>query len=450
MSSQKDDNDTKDDFALSPRIPHRPYRLVKDSPLPPTVSIVGLGCSSFSGFFDAAAGGGTTDDDTADVPATPDWFTQTQTSDISTVDSKHPRVRQWVSTIHYAICEAGITLLDTAPWYGHGLSEQIVGIALEELFQTKSETDITSTTTKSNGDNSIQRGDIIVNTKVGRYEADLHTQFDFSATATQLSLKRSLARLRLSYIDVWQLHDPEFSPTLDVLLEECIPVMVQARREGHVRALGLTGYPLAVQRQIFQVTLERFPNDDMPRVWDQALTYGHYNLHDQTLLRQPDCFADYCQAHQCVCLAAAPLSMGLLTPTASPPEWHPASIALKEACQSAARLCEQHQVNLATLALLFALAEPRIATTLVGCRDVSQIRTLQTICARLAAVNFCFEDALTSNETLVYKTLSDTTEGPFATVWKSGEYHWDGLIQVQEFWQSLDTPVPHWQESFTP
>ena len=57
-----------------------------------------------------------------------------------------------------------MTLLDTAPWYGHGTSEVVVGWALQELLR----------------DNQIQRNDLTINTKIGRYEADLTRQFDFS------------------------------------------------------------------------------------------------------------------------------------------------------------------------------------------------------------------------------------------------------------------------------
>ena len=433
--------------------------------------MVGLGCSSFSGFFLHG-------DDSAIIP---DWLTKTTTADIATIDPKHPLIRNWVATIHYAIVEAGITLLDTAPWYGHGLSEQVVGLALEELFTGKcasisatfNDTSTTTTTTTTTTP-SVSRADIILNTKVGRYDADPTHQFDFSRTATQQSLQRSLQRLRTSYIDVWQLHDAEFAPTLAVLLDECLPVMIQAQRDGHVRALGLTGYPLAVQRQLLQATLERFP--DMPRIWDQALTYGHYTLHDQTLLGQPqglpaptdttkakedttESFADYCAKHNCACLAAAPLSMGLLTPTARPPDWHPASPSLKAACTEAASLCRSHSVNLAELALLVALAQPRIPTTLVGCKDIVQIQTLQRVCQRLSSArvgtnNDSKDDngaltlfaAMTPAERTVYQQLCDAQNGPFAAVWRTGDYHWGGLVQVRDFWKTVPgTIVEEWQ-----
>eukprot|EP00977_Amphora_coffeiformis_P014800 scaffold4223_cov189-Amphora_coffeaeformis.AAC.60 len=427
-------------------IPHRPYG--DGIRLAATSAMVGLGCSSFSGFFFDKNVKNVSTTTTATRP--PEWLTNTKTTDVATVDPSHDLVRGWIATIHYAIREAGITLLDTAPWYGHGLSEQVVGLALQELFANK--------------DNTTKRSHITINTKVGRYEADPSAQFDFSRAATLASVERSLQRLQTTYIDVLQLHDPEFCPSLDILLQETIPALIECRESDKCRALGLTGYPLAVQRQIFQATLEMFPH--APQIWDQALTYGHYNLHDMTLIRQPhglertsidgtdddddeSSYFDYCRAQNCICLAAAPLSMGLLTPTASPPDWHPASAALLRACQQAAQICATHKVNLAELAMLVALSEPKLPVTILGMKDVDQVQTVQRLCRRLQVAKFDLAEALTQEERVVWKQLQDTEQGPFAQVWKTGNYHWGGVSQVCEFWQSVpgNPTIKKWQAS---
>lgn len=457
------------------RIPQRPYGSKHGNPrLADEVSIVGLGCSSFSGFFGLADNDGntTTATTTSSTSATtttaapPDWISQTTTRDVQTVNPQHPLVRQWIDTIHYAIREAGITLLDTAPWYGHGVSEQVVGIALDELFTGETK----------RGENAITRKDITLNTKVGRYEADPCQQFDFGREATLTSVQRSLQRLRTSYIDVLQLHDPEFAPTLDILLDETVPAMLTCQRQGRCRALGLTGYPLSVQRQIFQATLDKFGRN----IWDQALTYGHYTLHDTTLLRpcpgqsssspprqrhqqdnddEATSYADFLQSHDCACLAAAPLSMGLLTRTASPPAWHPALAALQATCREAAEICRRHQVghvvvvDLAELAIFFALAEPRIPVTLLGMKNVAQVQIAQRIAQRLRAADYCLEAALSDQERLAYEQIVDPQNGPFAAMWKSSsnDYRWDGIRHVREFWRALPdrNDVQDWQHAAT-
>lgn len=147
---------------------------------------------------------------------------------VDQLEPDHPRVKSWIETIEYAICDAGITVLDTAPWYGHGISEVVVGWALEKIL--------------SNPNGNVKREQLTINTKVGRYEADPGRQFDFSAATTFQSVERSIRRLRCgSYVDVLQLHDPEFAPSIDVLFEETIPAMIECRAKGRCRALGITG-----------------------------------------------------------------------------------------------------------------------------------------------------------------------------------------------------------------
>lgn len=169
--------------------------------------MVGLGCSSFSTFF---------------------WRQEESKTDNWSVDRlqrNHPRVQAWIRTVEYAVTTAGITLLDTAPWYGHGTSEVVIGWALEEL-----------------ANRGFSRERLVINTKVGRYEADPEKQFDFSAAATVHSLQRSLERMRCgNYIDVLQLHDPEFSPSLDILMKETIPAMIECQEKGWCKSLGMTG-----------------------------------------------------------------------------------------------------------------------------------------------------------------------------------------------------------------
>lgn len=199
-------------------IPQRPFGSGQvNARLPSTsVSIIGLGGSSFSTFF-------WTSQDWENI-AQDQWTVQS-------LDRSHPRVREWIRTIQYAVQEAGIMLLDTAPWYGHGTSEVVIGWAMQELRWT---------------DTAI-REKIIINTKVGRYEADPYRQFDFSAAATLRSVERSLDRLHCDgYVDVLQLHDPEFAPSLEILLNETIPSMLICQKKGWCRALGMTGKPFSI------------------------------------------------------------------------------------------------------------------------------------------------------------------------------------------------------------
>lgn len=195
------------------RIPQRPFgSLHKNDRLPQSVSIVGLGCSSFSTFF-----------------LNRDEISENNSNNeltIDRLDPNHPTVRSWIDTIEYAITVAGITIIDTAPWYGHGTSEVVIGFAMTKLYN----------------EGKLLREELTINTKIGRYEADPTQQFNFSLAATINSVERSLRRLCCgSYIDVLQLHDPEFAPSMDLLFQETIPAMIECQKKGWCRALGITG-----------------------------------------------------------------------------------------------------------------------------------------------------------------------------------------------------------------
>jgi L-galactose dehydrogenase len=403
---------------LPMKIPRRDFGSSLDNnALAPSLPLIGLGCSSFSTFFWSS--------EESSEGSAANWTPES-------LDKDHPRVQAWIRTIHFAVRDCGINLLDTAPWYGHGTSEVVIGWAMETL-------------------QSI-RQDIIINTKVGRYEADPHKQFDFSREATLSSVQQSLKRLRCQYIDVLQLHDPEFAPSLEQLMKETIPAMLQCRSNGWCRAIGITGYPLEVQFQILQRSMEDFGAN----IWDQALTYGHFNLHNSSLLNKSissyTSFAGYCHEANVGILAAAPLSMGLLTHN-GPPEWHPASKELASSCHKAATICKDHDVNISVIAIAFALSSSRIPCTILGCKDMAEVERAAAIANRFHAIDHSMsrddilKQVLTRKEFEVYEILQNPSDGPFAVVWKNGEYLWDGIEAAHDFWKNVEgVTAPKWQE----
>lgn len=52
---------------------------------------------------------------------------------------------------------------------------------------------------------------------------------------------QSLRCMKLDFIDLIQIHDVEFAPSLDYLLKETIPCLVDLKRQGLVRSIGITG-----------------------------------------------------------------------------------------------------------------------------------------------------------------------------------------------------------------
>lgn len=133
-----------------------------------------------------------------------------------------------IRAIHHAI-KSGINYIDTAPYYGQGRSEKIIGKALK----------------------GIPRQAYYIATKVGRYElGSYENQFDFSAKRTKQSIETSLGYLGLDYVDVLQIHDVEFAENLDVILNETLPAVEEARKQGKTKFIGYSGYPLNVLKEM--------------------------------------------------------------------------------------------------------------------------------------------------------------------------------------------------------
>jgi aryl-alcohol dehydrogenase-like predicted oxidoreductase len=236
-----------------------------------------------------------------------------------------------IRTVHAAL-DLGINFIDVSPYYGLTKAETVLGKALATL----------------------PRDGYILATKVGRYGAD---EFDFSAARVTASIDESLRRLQVDHIDLIQCHDIEFG-SLDQVVRETLPALRKVREQGKVRFIGITGYPLKIFRTVLDQT-------DV----DTILSYCHYSLNDTAL----ESLIPYLQGKKVGIINASPLSMGLLTERGAP-SWHPAPEPLKAACAKAAAHCRSKGVDIAQLALQFAVSNPAIATTLAGTASPENLR----------------------------------------------------------------------------
>eukprot|EP00730_Choanoeca_flexa_P007908 TRINITY_DN12411_c0_g1_i13.p1 TRINITY_DN12411_c0_g1~~TRINITY_DN12411_c0_g1_i13.p1 ORF type:complete len:343 (+),score=62.00 TRINITY_DN12411_c0_g1_i13:103-1131(+) len=248
----------------------------------------------------------------------------------------------------------GINLIDTSPWYGHGKSEIVLGKALQ----------------------GQPRQAYYLMTKVGRYQPQVDQMFDFRAERVLASIDESLARLGVEYIDVGQVHDPEFAPNLDIICNETLPALAKAKAAGKIRHIGITGYPLSAHRYMLE-------NSSVPV--DTALTYCHYSLNDTTL---EDHLQMYKQ-HNVGVINASAISMGLLS-NRGPPSWHPAGQHIKLACKQAAEYCKSKDTDLGKLAMHFTLSNKKIPSTLVSTASLDRLKVrimeYNTLSDALAAV----------------------------------------------------------------
>jgi aryl-alcohol dehydrogenase-like predicted oxidoreductase len=228
-----------------------------------------------------------------------------------------------IRAVHTAL-DLGINLIDVAPYYGRTTAETVLGKALR----------------------SIPRDRYYLETKVGRYGRE---RFDFSAERVTTSLEESLTRLNVEYVDLVQCHDIEFGD-LDQIVEETIPALRKLQAQGKARFVGVTGLPL----KVFRYVLDRTE-------LDAILSYCHYVLNDSTLVE----LLPTLQEKGVGIINASPLSMRLLS-NEGPPDWHPAPADVKGACARAAAFCREQGTDISRLAIQFSVADPDIATTLVG------------------------------------------------------------------------------------
>ncbi|KAL4440572.1 hypothetical protein ABPG75_003573 [Micractinium tetrahymenae] len=308
-----------------PRMPRRPLGKTGLA-----VSVLGFGASPLGGVFQATdkeegvAAGCRALDSAVVKPTSAQCCARLQAIDEG----------EGVAAVKEAF-DRGINFFDTSPFYGDTRSETVLGRGLALL----------------------PRDQIVVATKVGRYGADT---FDFSAARVTASVRESLARLQLSYVDLIQCHDIEFTQ-LDQVVSETLPALLKLKQADLVRHIGITGLPL----KIYKYVLDRVPAGTV----DAALSYCHYTLNDRSL----ETLLPYLQEKGVGIINASVLSMGLLTHQ-GPPSWHPAPEQLKAAAAEAAAAAAAKGVSLPKLAIMETVKDPAIASHLVGFCTRQQVR----------------------------------------------------------------------------
>jgi L-galactose dehydrogenase len=229
--------------------------------------------------------------------------------------------------------ECGLNFIDTSPFYGRGMSEVLLGVALK----------------------GVPRESYTLCTKLGRYDL---AHFDFSARRVAESVDVSLHRLGTDHLDIVLCHDIEFVP-MQQIVDETIPALRRAQQAGKVRYIGFSGYP----QKIFRFVC------DQAQV-DCALSYNQYTLQNT---RFADETVPYLEAKGVGAMNAGPFSARLLTNAPLPP-WLKEPEEVKAAARAAAALCASRGSDIAKLALQFSLANEDIATTVAGSANPKNIR----------------------------------------------------------------------------
>ncbi|KAL9698594.1 hypothetical protein quinque_002035 [Culex quinquefasciatus] len=288
-----------------------------------------------------------------------------------------------IKAVHQAL-RKGINYVDTAPYYGQGRSEEILGQALKD----------------------VPRQAYYVATKVGRYELDYENMFDYSAKKTRESVEKSLKLLGVGYLDVVQIHDVEFVEDLSIIWNETLPTLEKLRDEGKLKFIGVSAYPMDALKKVITGAPGRF---------DTVLCYCRNTLIDNSLKE----FIPFFEENRLAIICASGHGMGLLT-NAGPQPWHPCQDQTKEICWEASEYCKQQGVELGKLAMYHFIQLDGPATFLAG------MQTEHLVNINLEAF-FC---GLTVNEQNVMEHLKNNI---FTKITKS---NWEG-VEVQRYWEAM-------------
>jgi len=265
--------------------------------------------------------------------------------------------------------DLGLRFFDTAPLYGHGLSERRIGAALRN--RPRAELVLATKVGRLLVPSSVQRAAPLIDTDEPSMFVNVppvHVVFDFSFDATLRSVDESLTRLGLAAVDVLHVHDPDAHA--EDALRGAFPALRRLRDEGVIRAVG------AGMNQ--SELLARFVREaDV----DCVLLAGRYTLLDQSGL---DELLPLCTARGVAIIAGGVFNSGVLADPRPGATYNYVS-APADVLERARRLqaaCERHGVPLRAAALQFPLAHPAVACVLTGARSVAEIGENAALFAR--------------------------------------------------------------------
>jgi methylglyoxal reductase len=267
-----------------------------------------------------------------------------------------------------ASLDAGVNFIDTAPAYGLGLSERIVGEAI------RGRRDKVILATKCG---------LVWHTTKGKFFADqngsrIHRYL--GAESIRYEVEQSLQRLETDYIDLYQTHWQD--PTTPI--RETMSTLLDLKKEGKIRAIGVSNCTVDQVRQYRSVG----PVD---------AAQEQYSMIHRDLERE---YLPYCAHNNISVLAYSPLANGLLTGKVDPERVFPegdlrrgnplfgreSRIRVREMLDRMQPVAAKYAFTESQLVIAWTLAQPGITHLLVGARDAAQAAENAAAGGKLLAV----------------------------------------------------------------
>lgn len=261
-----------------------------------------------------------------------------------------------------AALASGINLIDTSPFYGHGLSEHRIGAALR----------------------NAPRDSVVLSTKVGRWMDPTEPKtdgwgflgslphravIDYSYDGAMRSFEQSLLRLGTDRIDILLIHDVDtwtHGEMMEQRFKEAMagayPALDKLRSSGAVKAIGIGVNEAGM--------CERFARAGD---FDVMMLAGRYTLLEQSAL---DGFLPLALEKKIAIMLAGVFNSGILATGAKAGGNYNYAAATPEIVERVNRieaLCQAHGVRLPQAALAFAGAHPAVASVVLGAVTPGQV-----------------------------------------------------------------------------
>ncbi len=266
------------------------------------------------------------------------------------------------SIIQQAIKD-GCATFDTAPHYGHGLSEHRFGQALRQLprnsFTLSSKVGRILTPSATAARDQLNFVDIL----------PYNQHWDYSAAGVRRSVEDSLQRMGMAYLDVAFVHDccsichgDNYPKVLRQVIDEALPELQKMKREGLIRAIGLGVNDV-------QVCLDVLKETEL----DCILLAGRYTLVDHSGFAE---LLPICEQRSMRIAIGGVFNSGILATGVSGSEkllfnYDSAPAMWVQRVRAIEVVCEEFKVPLRAAALQFSLAHPTVDTVLLGANQLN-------------------------------------------------------------------------------
>ena len=256
--------------------------------------------------------------------------------------------------------DLGVTSIDTAPAYGHGLSEEIVGEAIRGMDRDK-----VQILTKYGLRWDTDEGEFYFKTK-DNFGKDLNMHKFASKGSIIKELEASLKRLNTDYIDLYQIHWPD--PTTPV--SETMEAVERLIEQGKIKAAGVCNYSAALMKEANKYAL----------LASNQIPYSMLRRENEKEV------IPYAMNHDIAIIVYSPLQKGLLTGKMKPgyhfnegdSRKHESNYTdenLKRVdsfLKKLKPLANEKNATLAQLVIRWTLQQPGITIVLVGARNPKQ------------------------------------------------------------------------------